>query len=206
MRQASLCTLFIFLSVANAARVKNSSHRKALAKTDRTLSETEMHGNTTMADDNAIVVDVNSSSDAQVKFYDMDKLRKKKYVNGKGEQVDGSSRLQNYVGLYFSAWYCKPCSTFRDNLASAYEELHDALEIIWVSSDSNKEHYKSQLKDLPWLAIPIDDNFRNELASEFKIKSIPVLVLLDSNGKVITRDGVQHVLADPLGFSFPWED
>lgn len=43
-----------------------------------------------------------------------------------------------------------------------------------------------------------------ELLKRFDVQSIPTLVLLDQNNKIITSEGVDQLRDDPTGAGFPW--
>ena len=42
---------------------------------------------------------------------------------------------------------------------------------------------------MPWLAIPYNSPFRKQLKDEYKVAGIPMLIILNQNGKVISKDG-----------------
>lgn len=52
---------------------------------------------------------------------------------------------------------------------------------------------------MPWLAIPWQQTaIRAELAELYAIRGIPTLLLLDSNGHVITMDARAELAEDPI--------
>lgn len=52
---------------------------------------------------------------------------------------------------------------------------------------------------MPWLSIPFQQaSVRAELAQLYGIRGIPTLLLLDSNGHVITMDARSEIVEDPL--------
>jgi nucleoredoxin len=58
---------------------------------------------------------------------------------------------------------------------------------------------------MPWTAIPYHErDIKAKLSKKFKVRGIPNLVILDENGKVITKSGVEKVMGDPQGANFPW--
>ncbi|KAI4455007.1 nucleoredoxin [Holotrichia oblita] len=71
--------------------------------------------------------------------------------------------------------------------------------------------YRSQDTDqyierMPWLCIPWQQaDVRTELSDLYNICFVSTLVLLDSNGHVITMDGKAELTADPLAQNFPWK-
>ena len=57
-----------------------------------------------------------------------------------------------------------------------------------------------------WLALPYADRERKDkLSKKFKVRGIPTLVILDTDGSVITTDGRSAVSEDPTGAAFPWK-
>jgi len=66
------------------------------------------------------------------------------------------------LGLYFSAHWCPPCRAFTPELVDFYKKFKstdrgDQLEIIFVSFDRNEGNFKSYFDEMPWLAVPYDD-------------------------------------------------
>jgi len=58
---------------------------------------------------------------------------------------------------------------------------------------------------MPWLAIPFSDRDRKAaLSKKFKVSGIPMLVLLNPDGSVITTEGRSEVGDDAEGKNFPW--
>lgn len=64
------------------------------------------------------------------------------------------------------------------------------MEVFFVSKDNNKEEFLHYYKHMPFLALPFDDPQRlRQLFSFYRIQGIPTLVVLDSKGRFLTRDG-----------------
>jgi len=118
-------------------------------------------------------------------------------VNNKGEEVkvsELSTKKGSVIGLYFSAHWCPPCRAFTPQLAKIYNEIRDSgkdFEIIFISSDSSEKDFKDYHKDMPWLAIPYNNEDEKEACSEkYSIQGLPTLVLIDGeNGETITEEG-----------------
>lgn len=117
--------------------------------------------------------------------------------------VSTSSALSGKaVGLYFSAHWCPPCRGFTPLLSKAYTTTLKAknVEVVFVSSDQNESAFKSYYKEMPWLALPYSArSIKNRLSEKFGVKGIPTLVLLGSDGTLITTDGRGRVMSDPKG-------
>ena len=54
------------------------------------------------------------------------------------------------------------------------------------------------------LSFPYGSKIIRTLMKEFNVAGIPTLILLDKEGKVITRDMRDKVMADPNGKDFPY--
>jgi hypothetical protein len=64
---------------------------------------------------------------------------------------------------------------------------------------------QSDISEMPWFALSnTARDIKSELIKKYGIDSIPNLVLLDFDGNMITRKGLDRVCTDPLGKSFPW--
>lgn len=77
-------------------------------------------------------------------------------------------------------------------------------EIVFVSLDQSEEDFNKYRSTMPWPSIPFLDARRAILQIALKVTSIPALVFIDSNGKIITDSGVSELLTDPKLSSFPW--
>jgi len=103
------------------------------------------------------------------------------------------------IGIYFSAHWCLPCERFTPLLADCYKEMKAAgnkFDVVFASSDSNKHEFEEYYASMPWKAIKFEDRERaKKLSGEYKVQSLPALVLLDAkSGKVISSSGKEIVL------------
>ena len=58
----------------------------------------------------------------------------------------------NIIGFYFSGSYCPPCQAFTPILSEVYTELKNlnkSIEIVFISSDKDKEDYMKILSLYP---------------------------------------------------------
>lgn len=109
------------------------------------------------------------------------------------------------IGLYFSAHWCPPCRNFTPKLAEAYSNgLSDKMEIVFVSSDRDDAAFNEYLGEMPWVALPFADREAKQNLSElYGVQGIPTLVVLDSEGKLVTDQGTSMLSKDPTGQNLP---
>ena len=106
------------------------------------------------------------------------------------DQVLQQAPNAKFVGLYFSASYCKWYSTFTPQLESIYPQLlKDDIEIILVGSDKTEDAYNEYSKSHPWSKLEYENEIRKKLREIYEIKTIPALVFLDREGNVVNAEG-----------------
>jgi len=107
------------------------------------------------------------------------------------------------VAIYFSAHWCGPCRGFTPKLVEEYHKIKKlGFEVVFASSDRDRDACKSYFEEMGgWLTLPYEDrDLKNSLSKTFKVQGIPTLVILDSNGQLVTTKGRSFV-----GKSFPYE-
>ena len=122
--------------------------------------------------------------------------------------TDLSAETGAVIGLYFSAHWCPPCREFTPKLATVYEDIkkaHQDFEVVFISNDNSEDDFKSYLDEMPWLAIPFNnEEEKNNCSMKFEIEGLPTLVLLDAeNGNVISTDG-RKIIEDYGAHAFPF--
>ncbi|KAA8594190.1 hypothetical protein FQN60_005024 [Etheostoma spectabile] len=108
------------------------------------------------------------------------------------QTTDSSSLEGHYVGVYFSAHWCPPCRSLTRVLVESYRTVKESgqkFEIVFVSAD------RWCLFLIRLLISQGDCNQKD---------GIPTLILLDTEGHMITRQGRVEVLNDPECRLFPW--
>ncbi|MGH0177550.1 UNVERIFIED_CONTAM: hypothetical protein FKN15_009440 [Acipenser sinensis] len=129
-------------------------------------------------------------------------------IRSSGQVSDGSALEGSFVGVYFSAHWCPPCRSLSRVLVESYRTVKEAgqkFEIVFVSADRSEESFTQYFSEMPWVAVPYaDEGRRSRLNRLYGIQGIPTLILLDTEGKVITRQGRVEVLNDLECRAFPW--
>mmetsp|Transcript_1180 Transcript_1180/g.1282 ORF Transcript_1180/g.1282 Transcript_1180/m.1282 type:complete len:146 (+) Transcript_1180:38-475(+) len=104
------------------------------------------------------------------------------------------------IGLYFSALWCVPCKDFTKKLMQLYEDVNRSekqLEIVLCSGDLTDSDFDQYYKNMPWLAIPFDDDAAGELAEKHKVTTMPVLILIDKDGKMLKDRAQKDIIDNP---------
>eukprot|EP00555_Chaetoceros_dichaeta_P009239 CAMPEP_0198259078 /NCGR_PEP_ID=MMETSP1447-20131203/8346_1 /TAXON_ID=420782 /ORGANISM="Chaetoceros dichaeta, Strain CCMP1751" /LENGTH=786 /DNA_ID=CAMNT_0043946359 /DNA_START=58 /DNA_END=2418 /DNA_ORIENTATION=+ len=112
---------------------------------------------------------------------------------GQQEPLDTMSALSNcrLVALYFSAHWCPPCRKFTPILCEMYNHLKEivpnhGLEIVFVSSDRDSGSFQQYFGTMPWLAVPLSNERKQRIGTQFGVQGIPALVVLDTiSGEVV---------------------
>jgi len=136
----------------------------------------------------------------------MSRFIKDSLRNHAGEALDAKASLDGkVVGLYFSAHWCPPCRGFTPQLKAKYEEIKAAggnFEIVFVSSDRDAASCAEYYAEMPWLLLDYSDREKKANLSDpmigFGVSGIPTLVLLDGEGKLITKSGRSCVMNTPF--------
>jgi len=122
----------------------------------------------------------------------MDILKSVNLIKADGTKKPSSEALagKDIILIYFSAHWCPPCRGFTPILKDFYEEV-DGVEIIFVSSDQSQDAMVAYMKEShgDWWAVEYGSDPVKALKEHFGVSGIPMLVVLNKDGKLITKDG-----------------
>ncbi|MEO8583039.1 MAG: TlpA disulfide reductase family protein [Flavitalea sp.] len=110
-------------------------------------------------------------------------------VNGKSVAL--TSFKGKYVLLDFWASWCRPCRMENPNVVKAYNKYKDKnFTVLGVSLDRDKSPWLKAIKDdkLVWTQVSDLKFWYNDVATKYKIQSIPQNYLLDPTGKIIAKN------------------
>ena len=95
----------------------------------------------------------------------------------------------------FAASWWNPSIDFTLVASDLYSKLKDSnedrFEIVYVSYDHNEDNFNSYFEKMPWTAVPFHQIkiIRAKLESKFDFSGIPTLLVVDSNGELLTIHG-----------------
>ena len=104
--------------------------------------------------------------------------------------IDGE-KSPKYIAVYFSAHWCGPCRAFTPELVKFYDAAkrrkHDDFELIFVSLDTSEDAMHGYMTEegMNFPALKYDERASASDIMKYAGPSIPRLVVLDSNGKVL---------------------
>ena len=118
-------------------------------------------------------------------------------LNKEGLQINLKDINKKIIGLYFSASWCPPCRKFTPIVSTFYEDMieyYDDIEIIYISSDKTNNEFNEYWEEMTFSALPyIDREKKEELTKLYEVKQIPVLVFINNNGEIITKNGKEII-------------
>ena len=115
-------------------------------------------------------------------------------VNADGSAYhDDHANDKKIYALYYGANWCAPCHQFSPDLVKFLDEAlpkHPELAAVFVDDDDKTDEMLAYMKEakMPFPAMAKKDVTRANLISDFQVKIIPHLVIVDRFGKILASN------------------
>lgn len=102
------------------------------------------------------------------------------------------------IGIYFASAGCPACQAFNPVLAETYADLkaeERPFEVVLVTSAISLAAMFDYMDEgnMEWLAISPLSGKANVLANRFNVRWVPTLILIDSDGMLLSESGREQV-------------
>jgi len=116
-------------------------------------------------------------------------------IDQDGNKVSTEMLEGRLVGLYFAAGWCQSCQGFTPKLVPFRNELKDDFEVVFISSDKSKADQFAYMKtyDMLWPALEYRSKAARALKERFNVTTIPTLIVLSPEGKLLSVNGRQDI-------------
>ena len=114
-----------------------------------------------------------------------------KFTAVDGQTVDLSTMKGKVVLIDFWATWCPPCRDEVPHVVAAYRKYNKrGFEVIGISLDENKKALLSFAKKhrMSWPQYFDGQGWKNAIATDFGIHSIPAMWLVGKDGRLITTN------------------
>ena len=108
--------------------------------------------------------------------------------NAQGETIKLSNLRGKYVLIDFWASWCRPCMAELPNVKTNYAKYkNDGFEIVGISSDKTKEAWTNAIlkKEMTWTHMW---DAKGKASQQYMVRGIPYTVLIDKEGKIVSRN------------------
>lgn len=117
-------------------------------------------------------------------------------ISSNGDEVPISELEGKMVGLYFAMNSHRGSTEFTPKLMDLYQKVKekgDGFEIVYIPLDTEQESFEQGFCTMPWLSLPFNDKICDKLVRRFKLRAIPTLIIIGSDGKILAPNVTEFV-------------
>lgn len=117
-----------------------------------------------------------------------------------GKRVNLGAQRGKWMVIHFWATWCEPCKRDIDAMMPLASTYKDKFTPIGVCLDNDIETARTFLKSqrLAWPQIFSEGGLESAVAQELGIFTLPIMILIDDQGKVVDRNIPMQELAEQL--------
>lgn len=110
-------------------------------------------------------------------------------IDGKGALNASALSGKVVIVQYWASW-CDKCKQDFATLKQLQAKYGKGLQVVGVNLDSNREDGQKVVKStaLPWPTLHEPGGFDSRYANEMGVFSLPLMILVDKQGKVVSRN------------------
>lgn len=107
-----------------------------------------------------------------------------------GGLVDLAAYRGKVVLVQYWATWCEPCKAHMASLKELARKYGSSFNVVGVNLDSNSQEMAGYLAEnrLPWPQIHEEGGLDSRPANEMGILTLPTMILIDQDGKVVNRN------------------
>lgn len=100
----------------------------------------------------------------------------------------------------FWASWCGPCRAAIPHVRELWKKYSDRLDVMAVSMDSDEKAWREAMEDerMEWTQLWTDKERVNPIVEAYDVRSIPYLLLVDTDGKIVFAGSDKDALSEEI--------
>lgn len=129
-------------------------------------------------------------------------------LDNEGKEVDKDVLTGKTLGFYFGAQWCPYCKQFTPDLVRFRNDNKEDFEVVFVSSDYDSSSQFTYMKeyDMEFYTLTLGSDSAVELSQKFEVSGLPTLIIVSSEGDMITRNGRTDITYYPDQALNQWKE